>query len=250
MTARLRSRPFFERLAEPPRRVPPGVRIHAVLGGAGLFGWIMLALASFFGWTLVGNADAWSPLVFKAVGASLAQGVVTSAREIRASRGATVREVSYRFTGPDGQERSGRSYVTWPSPAPAAGERVTVEFPAGTPSVSRIQGMRRSRLEPYVVLIVLVFPAVALAIVVFTARSGLRLSRLLAHGRLNYGRLEIGEPGEPAESATLVDGLPKAIQATEDGGFRVEGVSAVVLLVLPLLTILGNAFAAYFLLLR
>lgn len=265
------SRPFFDRLAEPPRDVPLAVRVYTVLGGAGglsQFGWALLAFTSIFGWAFAGNTDAWSPLLFKTVGASLAEGVVTSVRETSASEGRVrVREVSYRFAGPDGRERSGRSYVT--GTAPDAGQRVTVEFLGGTPWVSRIQGMRRALLGPGAI-IVLIFPAVALGIVFFSVQSGLRTSRVLIHGRLTSASLKSKQPtnmrvnnrpvmkltfefvagdGQRYEasesatdtmalederseqllylpdeprSATLVDGLPRAIQASEEGRLRLE----------------------------
>lgn len=292
------SRPFFDRLAEPPRHVGLGVRLYAVFGGAGCLshvGWALLALMSSIGWVFAGNADAWSPLLFKTLATAQANGVVTAMRETRSSEGSTrVCEVSYRFTAPGGQERSGRSYVTGTAPHP--GQRVIVEFLEALPAVSRIQGMRRGLFGPGA-MVVLIFPAVPLGIVWFSVRSGVRMSRVLARGRLaaaelkskkqtntvnrrpvmtltfefvaadgqRYGASETTTdttalederretllylPAEPT-SAMLIDALPKAIQAGEDGGLRLESASALAVLVLPLLTTLGNAFAAYLMLFR
>jgi hypothetical protein len=292
------SRRFFDRLAEPPRQLPLGVRLYAVFGGAGCLsqvGWGLLALTSIVGWAFAGNADAWSPLVFRMLATAQAEAVVTSMRETSASEGRTrVREVSYRFTAPDGQERSGRSYVRGSAPNP--GQRVIVEFLEAWPAVSRVQGMRRGLFGPGASF-ALIFPAVPLGMVCFSVGSGLRLSRLLARGRLAAAELkskvqtntmkgqpvmkltfefvagdgqryEASEtttdtkalederserllylPTEPT-SATLVDALPKAIQASEDGGLRLAGATALAVLVLPVLTILGNAFAAYLMLFR
>ena len=288
---------FFDRLAEPPRHVPLGVRLYAVFGGAlGQVAWGVLLLISPIGWAFAGNADVWSPLAFRMVATSQAEGVVTSVRETNSSEGGTrVSEVSYRFRASDGREGSGRSYVT--RGAPRVGQRVIVESLVALPSISRIQGMRRGLFGPGAI-VVLLFIAPALGWVWFGMRSGLRLSRVLARGRLAAAalkskvqtnvvqrravmtltfefvasdgqRYEASEtttadtkaledephelllylPSEPG-SARLVDALPKAIQANEHGGLRLKSAAALAVLVLPLLTTLGNAFAAYRMLFR
>lgn len=293
------SRAFFDRLAEPPRHVPLGVRLYAVFGGAmGQVAWGLLGLFSIIGWAFAGNADAWSPVAFRMMATLQAEGVVTSVRETNSSEGGTrVREVSYRFRMPDGQERSGRSYVT--GSAPGIGERVMVESLGALPAISRIQGMRRGLFGP-AALIVLIFVAVPLGLVWFSVAKGLRLTRMLAGGLLVAGGLKRKEltgnragsrgpvqveltfefvasdgqryeasetttdpraledeprelvlylPEEPA-SGVLVDALPKGIEADEQGGLRLRGAATLAVLVLPLLTTLGNAFAAYHMLFR
>jgi hypothetical protein len=157
--------------------------------------------------------------------------------------------------------------------------------------------MRRGLFGPGAIA-ALIFPAVPFGLVWFSVRSGLRLSRVLARGRLAAATLKskvdtgnkmnrvpvmkltfefvAGDgkrynasaqttdttalederseqllylPAEP-KSAKLVDALPKAIQASQDGGLRLAGAAALGALVLPLLTILGNGLAAYSMLFR
>lgn len=290
------SRPFFDRLGEPPRDVPLAVRVYTVFGGClAQVGWLGLAFGSMFGWFFAGNADVSSLVLFR-TGVSRAQGVVTSVRDTHASENRVkVQEVSYRFAGPGGEARSGTSYVTG-SP-PAQGQVVTVGFVDAMPSVSRIEGMRRATFGP-AAAIVLVFPLIGLGLVLFCLRAGLGTRGLLADGRLAAAKLKSKErtnvtvnerpvmkltfeflaadgqryeasesatdtaelEDEPSEqllylpdqprSATLVDGLPKPIQASEEGSFRLEKASAAAVLVLPILTTLGNALAAYLMLFR
>jgi hypothetical protein len=285
------SRPFFDRLAEPPRYLPLGARLFLLFGGVvSQIGWGLFAFGSIFGWTFAGNADVSSLVLFR-TGVSQAQGVVTAARDTSASEGRVrVREVSYSFAGPGGSQRSGRSYITGTAPAP--GESVTVEFVNAMPSVSRIQGMRQAMFGPAAV-IVLIFPLIGLAIVLFSLRSGWKTGRLLSQGRLAAGKLKSKEgtnvtvngrpvmkvtfefvatdgqrheashsstdtvaledeaseqllylPDEP-RSATLVDGLPGTIQASEDGGYRLERGRPVLALLLPAFAVALNALLAY-----
>lgn len=174
-------------LAPPPRRVTPLATLEVLLGGA-LFqvGCGLVAFCSIFGWIFAGQADlsAWTRFMGQ---------LETAPGELIAldSTGASVNERPvvahrYRFTGPDGQAREGVSYAT--GNAGQLGDAVTVEFPAGDPTVSRIVGQGRTLFPPWLVLVALL-PLAALITAWCGLKTGLRRAWLLRHGRLTEGKL-------------------------------------------------------------
>lgn len=78
-----------------------------------------------------------------------------------------------------GKSYAGVSYSLGRSVAP--GDRVTVDYVASDPSVSRIQGMRANML-PMVVLFVLSFPLVGIGLVCYAYRRGKVRLHLLEYG--------------------------------------------------------------------
>jgi hypothetical protein len=176
------SRPSFERLAPPPRAVPPALRLQALFGGAlSVTGFMVLALLSPVAWLFAGNADVLSPFVFRA-GAERAEGRVQSIRKTSASEGERpVYEVGFSFRGPDGTQRLGASFVT--GRHPAVGEAVGVEYLALRPDVARIEGGRLTIFGPAAV-VSLIFPAIGAVLALLGVRSGRRRLRLLGEGQL------------------------------------------------------------------
>jgi len=181
-------------LNPPPREVPMLVRASNLLGGFyNQFGWIWLGITGAIAWFFVPNADV-AGLYHFTQPLATASGVVTASRETNFSENdVRVYAQTYRFEGPDGREREGQSYAT--GHRLDTGRKVTVEYVAGKPAISRIQGMRRSPfgIEGWTGLIVFgvlgVFVVVGLAFWVTGVRRGLRANRLLAGGMLALGRM-------------------------------------------------------------
>ncbi|MEO8358956.1 MAG: DUF3592 domain-containing protein [Vicinamibacteria bacterium] len=166
----------------PPRAVPLGVRMNALFGGGlAVIGWGLLLFATPFFWIFAVNADVVAPIVLSA-SAAQATGVITAIDATRASEGKrSIYRVQYSFQVPAGPKMTGTSYVT--GTAPVVGETRPVEYVPALPGFSRIVGMRRAMFGPGGI-IVLVFPAIAAAIVAFELRSGRRVLRLLRHGKV------------------------------------------------------------------
>ncbi|MCP5113205.1 MAG: hypothetical protein GY953_20430, partial [bacterium] len=100
-------------------------------------------------------------------------------------RGSPIYRCRYRFEGPDGQEYEGASYGTG---GHMEGAEVVIEFPVGTPSCSRIRGMRPA-VFPIWTLFVVLFPAIGLAFMYAGLRRGRKANRLLMHGQPALARL-------------------------------------------------------------
>lgn len=187
--ARTASPPF--RLAPPPRRVPWSVAVRMLFGGLGVFAWLWLGLGSGIGIAFLRKADLLSWLQFRGELTS-ASGVVIECRPTGASEGGSKHQRGTPIYGnaywfEEGAERfEGISYQTGTCLDP--GTAVTVEHPAGRPTLSRIAGMRRSVFGPAVAFVI-VFPLVGLGLVVGAFWQGRRALRLIAHGKLAMGTL-------------------------------------------------------------
>jgi len=181
-------------LAPPPREVPVPVRLSNLLGGFyNQFGWIWLGITGAIAWFLVPNTDV-AGLYHFTRPLETATGVVTASRETNVSENDTrVYAQTYRFEGPDGQERKGESYAT--GHRLKKGQEVTVEYVAEDPAISRIQGMRRSPLgvEGWGGLLMVgmlsVFVSVGALMLATGVRRGVRANRLLEAGMLALGRV-------------------------------------------------------------
>ncbi|MBI5210653.1 MAG: DUF3592 domain-containing protein [Elusimicrobia bacterium] len=174
------------KLAPPPRAVSPGLVLQQVFGGfVPQFGWMFLGFGMIFSWVF-GLPETAASLYRFAGQRETSGGTVTACRATSMSENdATVFAVDYSFET-EGPSRRGTSYVTGSCPAPGA--TVSVEFPAGSPEHSRVQGMRSSPFGPFI-LFLLVFPAVGLGFILAGLRSGLRAARLLSAGVPAQGRL-------------------------------------------------------------
>ncbi len=185
-------------LVRPPRDVPHLVRWANLFGGFhNQFGWLWLGITAALGWFFLPFADFEGLYRFRGP-LETAEGTVVASREANLSINDTpVYGQDYRFVGPDGVERKGTSYATGEQLPP--GTRVTIEFPAGRPEISRIRGMRRGKfpIEGWVGVLVLgalvVFVGIGLGFLVTGLRRGLRANRLLAAGELALGRLKSRE---------------------------------------------------------
>jgi hypothetical protein len=173
-------------LAPPPRAVPLPLRLQVLFGGIlNLFGWIFFGFGMIFFWAFAMNSDLTSFARFRGP-LETATGVVVHSYATNASenkRRIYGHEYAFEYNGRDYQ---GVSYAT--GRQIPAGLSAQIEFPAGNPEVSRIQGMRRGMFGPAVVFVV-IFPFVGLCFLVFGLRSGLRAAHLLGNGQLAFGTL-------------------------------------------------------------
>jgi hypothetical protein len=186
-------------LAPPPRRVTLGATLEVLLGGV-LFQVCsgLLLFFSVFGWVFAGQADLTGWLRF-AGQLETAEGTLLLVESTASSVGEqTVWAHRYRFQGPDGQVREDVSYRE--GSQGSAGDAITVEFPAGTPSVSRIVGQRRG-VFPFGTAFVLLLPLVPGVLALIGLRTGLRRARLLRHGRVTDGEFV----GKEATGASVND---------------------------------------------
>ena len=165
--------------------LPVALRLF-VSGAANQWTWIGLGLGLMFFWLAIGNVD-WSGVYYLGQ-VERARGVITDSQETNLTiNDRVVMANSYRFTTPDGAVIEDFSYATgtWH----ADGATVTIEYPAGKPHLSRIQGMRRQKLSPLAGSLFALFP---LAVVLFAGwriRKGLRYHALLKRGRVAHSQL-------------------------------------------------------------
>ena len=179
-------------LEDPPRPVPMGVRLAALVGGAMTqFGWAFFGFGLVFFWALFPAAEMVSLMVFRGE-RETAPGTVVECKETNSKENETrVYAIHYAFTASDGVERRGVSYAT--GERRLAGSAVTVEYPKGRPSASRIQGFRRSTFSVWASFVA-IFPLVGLAFILVGLRRGIKANRLLAHGKLGHGVLKDKQP--------------------------------------------------------
>jgi hypothetical protein len=97
----------------------------------------------------------------------------------------TVHRVRYTFVDESGVEHGGVSYTTDP---PAGLEPWEVEYRSGTPSESRLHGMRRGPF-PAFLLFLLAVPMLGLAAALWQVPGALRKLRLLRCGAETRGKL-------------------------------------------------------------
>lgn len=200
----------FKGLARPPRAIPLPLRLRLFFGGRGnQIGWLLSAGGAIFFWVFVMSADLTSFIRFSGTLETL-DGVVTSSWETNFSvggsagarsgepgyvpgmvedEGTSIYANAYFFTGPDGRQYDGVSFAE--GRRVPEGNSVTIEFPEGTPSVSRIQGMRRKPWGPTAALVVLV-PLAGVLTVVYGFRKGLKAQRLLKTGLISSGKRTSG----------------------------------------------------------
>ncbi len=179
-------------LAEPPRSVPPTVRVAALFGGiVNQFGWLFFGFGMIFVWVFVPDIDFTSWYRFRGDVAT-AQGTVTAVRKTHMSENnVEVYEIRYAFAADDGRRYEGTSYMT--GARYGDGQAVDVEYRKDGPGVSRIQGARRGA-APIWVSFVLVFPLIGLVLIVAGLKKGIKANRLLGRGKLGLGTLKSKEP--------------------------------------------------------
>jgi hypothetical protein len=186
------SKRFYYQLAPPPRSVPLFLRLHLLFGGFfNLFGWIFFGVGLIFFWPFGANADLSSAIYFRGdleatVGKALfSEETGFSEGGSKGRSGTPVYANHYSFVY-DGMEYTGISYAT--GTYFEGGEPVTIEYPKGRPSISRIEGMRRAMFGPWV-LFVVIFPIIGIFFIFFGLKDGMKANRLLAIGRQGMGKL-------------------------------------------------------------
>jgi hypothetical protein len=189
--------PSLERLGPPPRQVPLLVRCHIMFGGFAQAGWFFFGFGMIFFWGFALNCEFASWFTFRGE-TRTAPGVVTRSEHAGFSegggkhrKGTPVYANHYTFTAPGGRECSGCSYALGRQLPPGAS--VTVEYLAGDPAASRIEGMRIKPLGGWAVLVVL-FPLIGLGLALPGVLTSLKAARLIERGYLADGTLRSREP--------------------------------------------------------
>jgi hypothetical protein len=181
----------------PPRDVPLTARLQVLFGGIlSQFGWFFFGFGMLFVWLFLPHADLTSFYVFRGP-LDQTQGTITASQRTHFSEGGSkghagtpIYRDDYTFTI-DGNRYDGVSYSTVHSLA--RGARVTIEYPRGKPSVSRIHGMRRSPVGPSALLAIL-FPLVGAGFLIPGLIQGRKGNRLLANGKVAFGTFQSKEP--------------------------------------------------------
>lgn len=184
-------------LAKPPRHVPLPVRTRLLFGGfVNQFGWLFFGFGMIFVWVFVGNSD---PMAYFAFRGELekASGKIFEVVETNLSEGGNehndgtpIYRYDYRFEF-DNLSFEGASYTL--GKKKDVGATVTVEFPVGKPTRSRIQGMRTAAMSSWV-LLVLIFPLVGGGLAISGFLHGRHVCKLLRIGEFTQGRLINKEP--------------------------------------------------------
>ncbi len=176
-----------EYLTRPPREISFILKIQILFGGfMNQFGWFFFGFGMIFFWVFVMNADLTSWYKFSS-SAEIAKGSVVYCNETGMEENESdVYEIAYKFTGPDGNIYEDRSYSTGRSYN--EGKTVTIEYPPGNPSISRIKGLRREAFGP-MVLFVVIFPFLGICFVIGGIRKGIKANLLLEKGLLAHGNL-------------------------------------------------------------
>ena len=180
----------------PPRDVPLTVRLQVLFGGfLNQFGWLFFGFGMVFVWLFLPHADLTSFYRFRGQ-LDQAQGTITASKNTHFSEGGSgdssgtpIYEHDYTFTVA-GTAYRGASYTTGDTLRPGA--RVTIEYPHGSPAVSRIHGMRRSPVGA-TVLLALLFPLIGIGFLVPGLRQGWKGDRLLANGKVAFGTFKSKE---------------------------------------------------------
>lgn len=169
-----------------PRAVPFSVRLRVLFGGFNnQFGWAFFGFGMIFVWVFALNADFVSPILFS-FQSNTVGGIVESVETTNATENdVQVYQVKYVYFDHLGRQHQGSSYSTG---EPGVGARVFIEFLPYAPSISRIEGMRRAIFGPFAVVSIL-FPLVGLGFLVSGIKYGLKANRLLAQGRIAFGKL-------------------------------------------------------------
>lgn len=166
-------------LPQPPRFVPASLRLGLWFGGFyNQFGWFFFGFGMIFYWVFAANAD-FESIYFYVSDVETAPGVVAETEVLNYKvNKKSVHRIDYRFTVA-GVERRGTSYTT--DSNFGAGAKATIEYPAGNPDVSRIQGAGSAPM-PIWALFVVIFPMIGLIFMSVGFRRGRNAARLLADG--------------------------------------------------------------------
>jgi hypothetical protein len=171
-------------MREPPREVSPLLAAQMYLGGASAqIGWLIFGFGSIFFWAFAWHADL-SGWRFREGKIARVTGEILNCRQTNyASDDEPVFANEYHYmVGPE--SIGGVSYST----GDCASGQVTVEYLIGAPDVSRIAGMRRDVMGPWVILVA-VLPIAGVVPVVLGLRKGKLRVALLRDGAVAHGRV-------------------------------------------------------------
>ena len=172
----------IERLVKPPRWVPIGTACASLTGIVGLFGAFFFSFGMIFVWLFGAGV---SPINEWRLSHSSAR-IPAVIEEVSATN-STENEVEihkYRFgyTPGDGLPLEGHCYTTgrrW-----SKGDHVPAIYLPESPEVACLEGARLSAFGPWVLLFILLFPAVGLGIFIPTTISGWKKIKLLRFGEI------------------------------------------------------------------
>lgn len=179
-------------LAGPPRSVPLSVRLRLLFGGfLNQFGWLFFGFGMIFVWVFGLNTDPTAWLDFRG-DLEECQGVIVRCEDTNASENDSTIFAHYYEFETDGQKHEGMSYGV--GRQSSSGEKVTVQFPLGRPTRSRVKGMRTTMFPAFLLLFVVLFPFIGLCFMLAGFRKGRKAVRLLANGEQAFGVLKSKEP--------------------------------------------------------
>ena len=184
-----------------PRSVPASTRRRLLYGRpTAQVGWAFLAAGMIFFWVFGWRCEFWTMLQFSR-STAYAHGAVTGVEDTGSSENEErIFRISYRFDV-DGTSYTGASYGFHNQFA--GSEPVSIEYVTGSPSVSRIDGMRREPFSAWAMLVT-IFPGLGLLFAFLGLRAGRRDMRVLVHGRPTLGILREKEP-----TGTSVNEVPE-----------------------------------------
>ena len=185
-------------LALPPRRVPLSLVIKVLFGGVrGQLGWGIALVGVLVSWIFVLNSEFMTPYYFNGQVLSAA-GKVTRIEKTSFSEGGNRRRSSehpiyaihYSYQADGGEPRTGVSYkaTSYGSGPPKVGPEVIVEYPAGRPDISRIEGLRRKPFAWFLRFLAIV-PVAGFGLALYGFFSGLGDWALLSRGHPTTARL-------------------------------------------------------------
>lgn len=186
-------------LALPPRRVPLSLVIKVLFGGVrGQFGWGIALVGVLISWIFVLNSEFTTPIFFRGQVLSAA-GKVTRIDKTAFSEGGSRRRrrsgrpiyaIHYSYQTDGGEAQTGVSYKIGSdvSGPPQVGPEVIVEYPAGRPDISRIEGLRRKPFAWFLGFLGVV-PLIGFGLALYGFFGGLGNWALLSRGHPTTARL-------------------------------------------------------------
>jgi hypothetical protein len=174
------------------RTTPPFAYLKLILASdLSQPGWLLFGFGMIFVWIFGIKGDYRDAVLFLGSRDS-AVGTITRVEEgFGEENESEIWAFSYSFVGPEGNQYPGLCYSAWHRFK--VGEQVTVEFPAGKPTQSRIVGTRRAQF-PALAAISFFFPALGLYMIARGFARGRKAFRLLQSGKQAQGKLESDLP--------------------------------------------------------
>jgi hypothetical protein len=173
---------------EPSRDVPISIRVINLFGRSPFLGWLFFGFGLIFFWLFTLNSDFMSWYWFRgALETTKGTVLYSEGSGFGGDDDSSVTYANhYSFVGSDGNQYENVSYADYQLDK---GKSVTVEYPKGRPSVSRIKGMDRAPVHPTVGAVGAVLPLIGLGFIVTGLRRGLKANRLLRNGIIARGKL-------------------------------------------------------------